>query len=77
MRADKYLQNSNVRIVPSVSLKTSLRKAYDHKKNWENIMYIPKKRLIPFTSEIRRFMLAFESKKQSGNKTKAKKSAFP
>lgn len=66
MRADKYLQNSTMRTVPTVSLKQSLKKAYEHKRNWENIMFIRKKRLIPFTSEIRRFMLALESKKQSG-----------
>ena len=66
MRAEKYLQNPNLRTVPTVSLKQSLKKAYEQKKNWENIMFIRKKRLIPFTSEIRRFMLAFESKNQSG-----------
>ena len=66
MRADKYLQNSNMRSVPTVSLKQSLKKAYSQKRNWEHLMYIRKKRLIPFTSEIRRFMLALESKDQSG-----------
>lgn len=66
MRADKYLQNSNMRSVPTVSLKQSLKKAYNKKRNWENLMFIRKKRLIPFTSEIRRFMLALESKNQSG-----------
>lgn len=65
-RAVQYLQNNSLRPTHCLSLKQSLKKCYEGKKDWEQVLYIKKKRLIPFTSEIRRFMLAFECKNQSG-----------
>lgn len=67
IRADQYLQNSNQINQPTASLRSCLNKYYGHKRKWDPILFIEKKRLIPFTSEIRRFILSFESKIQSGN----------
>lgn len=47
---------------PSLSLEQLLKEAYEDRNPNEQVYYLKRKRLVPFSTEIKRIILAFESK---------------